>query len=500
MKKIFLIVCTLFIVNCLSVLNSQAQVSELKDAIAGLENKVKVRTLANGLKIIAYQRSFAPIFSGVISVRVGGSDEKLGQTGISHMLEHMAFKGTETIGTTDYKAEKKLLDQLEVLVKQTSNGQLDQMSPTQRHEWEAIHEQLKKYWVVNAFTHEYEIRGAEDLNASTDQDITQYVSSFPKNAFEFWCWAETQRILYPVMRQFYKERDVVMEERLMRFENQPEGKLYELLIGTAFFVHPYRYPTIGYDFDIKNLTAEMISEFHHKYYVANNIVVSIVGDINDQDLDLAEKYFSKLPAGPAPERPTIVEPVQQGRKEVVLNAEAEPTIYLGYKKPVYPHPDDALLTLVASMLASTKVSPLYTELVKNRRMVISVDQDEVPSSVYPNLLTFSMQAKSPFSNQQVEKAFLEIIEKFKNGQYPPELLEIAKRKIAIMVLGAMKSNLSLAKQLSESELIYEKGWRSLTDWFEQIAKANDQDIQRVAKKYLQSSALTIGRIEKKASN
>ncbi len=440
-----------------------------------------------------YRRGQAPVFSGVVSVRVGGVDEKEGQTGISHMFEHMAFKGTPVLGTTDHEAEKTLLVQLEKLADNRKKGA--EISAKDQAEWVKIHDALKKIWSTDDFTKEYRVRGGEGQNATTAKELTTYMVDMPRSAFEFWCWIESERLLRPVLRQFYQERDVVMEERRMRYDDSPDGKLYELLLSTAYTQHPYRNPVIGYPQDINSLTASETDEFRRKYYVPGNIVVSIVGDIDlEKDLATIEKYFGKLQAGTMPARVNIVEPEQEGQREVRYNTEAAPQAYIAYKKVNYPHPDDAPVSIMAEMLSGSRSSPLYKELVEKRRILSSIGNDESPGTAYPNLLIFAGVVKTPYSNDEFIKAFDEVIAKFQAEPINQELLDITKRSIAMNYLGHLESSQGLAIDFASSELLH-GGWQAAIDWYEQAMAVTKEDIARVAKIYLRPQARTIARVE-----
>jgi predicted Zn-dependent peptidase len=470
-----------------------AQTDESSKALDSIRRKVEMRTLPNGLRVIMYKRGWAPVFSGVVTVRVGGVDEKEGQTGISHMFEHMAFKGTQQIGTSNFEAENILLAELEkIMAQQKSDGSLSEELLRERGR---IEQELTKIWTGDEFVRLYRVNGAEDMNATTSKELTTYMSSFPKTSFEFWCQTESDRLLQPVLRQFYQERDVVMEERRMRYDDSPEGKLYELLLATSYLMHPYRTPVIGYEHDLKSLTAAATEEFRKKFYVPNNIVVSVVGDIDaEKDFPVIEKYFGRLPAGAEPSRPQVLEPGQQGQREVILKAFAAPQAYLAYRKPNYPHPDDPVLGVMAELLVGSRSSPLYKYLVEEKKVVSSIDHDEAPGTAYPNLLIFAGVPKAPAGNDAFIKAFDDKIEEFKRSLVDIELLEIAKRDMAMDYLMHLQSSLDLAKSFASAELLH-GGWSAVISWYESAMAVSPQDIQRVAREYLKRDNRTISKIE-----
>lgn len=472
---------------------SQAQTDESSKALAVLREHTQMRTLANGLRVIMYQRGMAPVFSGIVMVRVGGVDEPEGQTGISHMFEHMAFKGTPKIGTTDYEEEKKLLTELEgIMSQQKFDGTLPDTVMERQANIEAA---LSKLWKADDFVRQYRIQGAEDMNATTGKELTTYMSSLPKPSFEFWCKTESERLISPVLRQFYQERNVVMEERRMRYEDSPDGKLYELLLSSAFTVHPYRNPVIGYAHDIRGLTASMTEVFRRKYYVPSNTVVSVVGDINpEKDFPIIEKYFGRIPVGTDPSRPQVLEPEQQGQREVRLNTHAAPQAFIAYKKPNYPHPDDPALGVMSEMLAGTRSSPMHKELVQKRRLITGIDYDESPGTAYPNLLIFYGVPRQPHTNDEFIAGFDSVLSKFQQGPIDPNLLEVAKRSLAMDYLAGLQANMSLAENFASAELLH-GGWAAILDWYEKAMAVTGSDVQAVAKGYLKPATRTIGRIE-----
>lgn len=474
-----------------------AATEESGDALQELAKRVRTFRLSNGLRVIMYKRGTAPVFAGVVTVRVGGSDETIGETGISHMLEHMAFKGTPVIGTRDYKREKPLLEELEELAAaERKHGKLTEEQAARR---EQIDSQLKDLWVLGDFSNQYDKRGASGMNATTDKETTKYFVNFPRNAFEFWCWMESERILNPVMRQFYTERDVVMEERRMRFEDDPQGKLYEMMLAAVYSQHPYRNPVIGYDFDLSRLTATMVAGFHKLYYTPDNIVVAVVGDVDpDRDIAVLEKYFGRIPPGTRPPLPDITEPQQSGERRITLKTRASPQFYVSYRKPNYPHPDDAAISVMAEILVGSKISPLYTELVKRKKIASEIGYYEGPGDAYPNLMIFYASTTNPYRNQDVLDAFDAVIGRFKSGGITAEDLAIAKRSVAMQYLAHLKSNMSLAKDFSESEAIY-NNWKASLDWYDDLVNVSVADVNRVAEKYLIEDARTIAVIENNAS-
>lgn len=473
---------------------SQAQANDSSSALKEMAAKVKTYTLSNGLQVIFYRRGEAPIFAGAVVVRVGGSDEQPGQTGISHLFEHMAFKGSRTVGTKDYAAERKLLERLEELALESDAGQ--NLKPEQKREWDQIHDQLRELWISDDFTVRYEKQGAIGQNATTDKEFTKYFVSLPRSAFEFWCKMEADRLVAPVMRQFYQERDVVLEERRMRYEDDPGGKLYELLLGTAYQRHPYRAPVIGYERDIRSLTARQLEEFRKRYYVPSNMVVALVGRVDPEaDIKIVEEYFGAIPLGAPVQRSIMEEGPQEGQRRSDISMKASPEVVVAYRKPNYPHPDDPPISVMAEILAGGRTSPLFTELVKRKQIAASIDNDEGPGVAYPNLLMFAGSVKAPHSPDTFINAFDTVINRFRRNGATAEQLEIAKRSIGVEYLGHLRSNQSLALDFATSQLTYGT-WRASVEWYDKMLQVSLDDVQRVARQYLVPTQRTIGTIER----
>lgn len=470
-----------------------AEETDIAGTIKELSSRVKLKTLSNGLRVVMYRRGVAPVFSGYVGARVGGVDEVTGATGLSHMLEHMAFKGTEVVGTKDFAKEKPLLDELEGLMHKQDDGQ--KLSAEEVARVKDIYGQLKNLWVMGAFTNEYTARGGSGMNARTTKEATEYYVDLPRSQFEFWCWMESERILKPVMRQFYQERDVVREERRMRFDDPPGGKLYEMLLGTAYRVHPYRNPVIGYEADIAKLSAKAAAELHARYYVPSNIVVSVVGDVDpDKDIGVLEKYFGRISSATAPAAPSIVEPKQEGERDLEVKMRANPLTLVAYHKVQYPDKDDPAIGIMTHAFAGTNVSPLYQELVEKRKVVSEVSDEEAPGQMYPNLLIFGLAPRAPHNNKEALEAFDEVLEKFKQTGPSDEDIAVAKRALITSMLGSFKSNQSLATSLGGNELLFRR-WDASLDWLEQSLKVSKEDVQRVAKVYLVKENRTVGRVE-----
>ncbi|MCB0309798.1 MAG: insulinase family protein [Bdellovibrionales bacterium] len=465
-----------------------------QEAFDRLEQQVRSFRLNNGLRVFMYRRGIAPVFSGVVSVRVGGVDEQRGQTGISHMFEHMAFKGTKEIGTRDFAREKVLLDELEALKQKEANRK--ELTTQESGRQQEILGMLQGLWDQSAYSKMYEKRGAVGLNASTSSELTNFFVSLPRTQFEFWCWMESERLLEPIMRQFYKERDVVLEELLMRVDNNPNGRLYQDLFGTAFFSHPYRNPVIGYKDDVSRLTASMADNFRRKYYVPSNMAIGLVGDVDpERDIEIVRKYFERLPARPAPQRPSFIEEAQNGERQVIVRKDASPLLYIGYHKQQYPHPDGAALDVLLSVLADGRTSWLDKQLVQKQQVATSVGAFSGPGEMFPDLAVFYLEPKIGHSTLEVKKAYDHVIERFLQVGPSEKEVEKVKRRTTRSFLDQLDSNLSLARDFTSSALIFDD-WRASLQYYDQLVKVNRNDVHRVARQYLTNDNRTVARLEK----
>jgi predicted Zn-dependent peptidase len=282
----------------------------------------------------------------------------------------------------------------------------------------------------------------------------------------------------------------------MRYQDDPGGKLYELLLGTAYQRHPYRDPVIGYERDIRSLTARQLEAFRKRYYVPSNMVVAIVGRVDpESDIKIVEEYFGAIPSGDPVQRSIMEEGPQEGQRRSDISMAASPEVLVAYRKPNYPHPDDPPVSVMAEILAGGRTSPLYTELVKRKQIAASVGHDEGPGVAYPNLLMFAGTVKSPHSPDTFISAFDAVINRFQRSGPTAEQLEIAKRAIGVEYLGHLRSNQSLALDFATSQLAYGT-WKASVEWYDKMLQVSLADIQRVAKQYLVPTQRTIGAIER----
>ncbi len=455
--------------------------------IASFEKRIQVRTLPNGLTVLLLQRKEAPVFSFYTFVDAGGAQDPKGKTGLAHMFEHMAFKGTDKIGTKDYAAEKQVLQQVEVayaayIAERDKRIDRDDKKVQQLEQrWKQLADEAEKYVVRNQFGQVVEENGGVGLNASTSEDETVYFYSMPANRLELWAYLESSRFLHPVMREFYKERDVVYEERRMRVESNPIGRLVEQFTSTAFQAHPYRNPGIGWPSDLHTFSATDAMNFFDTYYVPSNMMVAVVGDIDPATTwPIIEKYFSRLPSKPKPDERTTTEPPQQSIREVEMREMAQPIYVEGYHRPDYRSPDDAVFDAIADVMSSGRTSRLYRSLVRDKKIAaVSAGFSGMPGYKYPHLFAFYAVPIPGRTPEEMRDAIHQEIERLKTTDVTDAELKMVKTRAKAGLIRSLGSNSGLAAQLALYQARY-GDWRELFRQVDRINKVSKEDIRRVA--------------------
>ena len=320
-----LLMCFLGLILALPAWSTAHGQSTLAPYLEQFEKETTVKVLPNGLTLIICERHDAPVFSYRTFVDAGDVNDPAGESGLAHMFEHLAFKGTSQIGTTNYAAEKVALEKVEAAndayeAEYLKHVGRDPKKLAELHKaFLQAQAEAEKYVIPNQFTEIAEANGAHHLNAETGLDDTQFFWSMPENRLELWAWLESSRLADTVPREFYKERDVVVEERRMRTDSDPIGRLVEQFLATAYVAHNYGRSSIGWPSEVSQITATEAMAFHKKYYVGGNLVVAVVGDVDAKTaMQMLEKYFSRVPAGPKPEDMTTVEPKQFAEKSAPI--------------------------------------------------------------------------------------------------------------------------------------------------------------------------------------
>jgi len=488
------------VLKCLVVL--AISISAATCFAQGLAERVHEHTLKNGMKLLMVPRHTSPTVAAWIRFKVGSVDERSDERGLAHLLEHMLFKGTKTLGTRDYAAEKPLLDKIEQTAQRLMAEQIkrEQADPKVTEQLSAelarLEKEAEKYVVKEEFADLYSRNGGSGYNAFTSKDGTTYLINLPANKLELWAAIESDRMQNAVLREFYTEMNVVKEERRRSYDAEPEGKLWETFLANAFNAHPNGQPTIGWMSDIENLTRTKAENFLHKYYAPNNAIVALVGDIDpEKTIALVEKYFAAIPPGTPVPPVAVEEPQQAGEKRTEVIGDAEPELMVGFHKPTLPAPDDYVFDVIDMLLTDGRTSRLYKKLVLEKKLATSVSSFGAPGSRYPNLFIVSATPRAPHSSAEVEAAIYEELERLKAEPMTEKELQQILNHLEFEESRQMASNGGLARNLTEYEAIAGT-WRYLIEHRQKVAKITADDVMRVAKKYFTRQNRNVGFITK----
>lgn len=470
--------------------------------LSSFEKRITTKVLPNGLTLIVCERPEAPVFSYFTFVDAGDANDPGGQSGLAHMFEHLAFKGTKDIGTTDYAAEKVALDKVEQAyaaydTEYRKRVGRDEAKLKELHAaFEQAQAEAQKYVVPNQFTQIAEANGATGLNAQTSLDDTQYYWSMPINRLQLWAYMESDRIGNPVPREFYKERDVVMEERRMRVDSSPIGRMVEQFLATAYVAHPYHRPNVGWESELSQITATEAFAFHQKYYVPANIVIAVVGDVKAEEaMPVLEKYFGPIPAGPKPEEMTTVEPPQTSEKSVILKEPTQPLYLEGYHKPDYRDPDDAVYDAIQDIFSNGRTSRLYRSLVRDQQISAQAEGfSGFPGDKYPGLFAFFAVPNPDHTPAEMRTAIHKEIDKLKTTDVTDDELAMFKTRARADLLRGLGDNQGLAEQLATYQMRY-GDWRELFNQLKRIDAVTKTDIRRVANKTFTDGNRTYAMVE-----
>ena len=476
-------------------------------SLTDFEKRVHEFTLDNGFKFLVLERHEAPVVSFNTYADVGSVDEVKGITGMAHVFEHMAFKGSRTVGTLDYAGEAQLLEKVDeaflALKKERSKktGADPQLLAELQQRLEEAQEEASRFMVHDEFEEAFIRAGSVGLNASTSSDATRYVVSLPSNKVELWMALESNRFLNPVLREFYKEKDVVKEERRMRTENRPRGRLMEEFLAVAFKAHPYGEPIIGHMSDVETMTRSEAKAFFQTFYVPSNLTLAIVGDVRVEEIQsLAETYFGRIPGAPKPDPVETVEPPQSGQRRVVVEDPSQPWVVTGYHTPDINHADSAVFEAISDILGTGRTSRLYKSLVKEQKIAVNSSAFQgFPGSKYPGLFVFFTTPARGHTTQECEEAVAAELERLKTEPVSAQDLEKFKTRSRASVVRALASNRGLARQLTFYEVVT-GDWRNLFKQLDEIDRVTHQDIQRVAREYFTSKNSVVGVIETSQSD
>ena len=532
-----------------------------------LEDKVSEFYLDNGMKFVVVKRDVSPTFFGVVAFDVGSINERDGLTGISHLLEHMMFKGTTTVGTTNYSKEKKYLKRIDELALEImevrprigewrldifddfSRDLLSSMPDEKKEEigsdkvleLSALVDMLasaeeappeadlyptlmnesgvdylgeyqylkgleldlakaqrehKQFVIKDELWDTYKQHGGRMLNAFTANDLTAYIVALPANRLELWMMLESDRMKDAVFREFYSERDVVMEERRLG-ENDPESELWDAFMAAAFQASAYGRPVVGWMSDLEMMTRQDVETHFRQYYAPNNSTAMLVGDLDPAEVEkLAKKYFGRIPSQEPPPAVVTFEPEQKGERRVIVEFDANPQVLVGYHVPVAPHPDAYAIHMLVAVLGQGRTSRLYKKIYEEMELTSQAPRVSTePGAKMPNLLYIDAVPRHPHTTVEVEQAIYAEIDAI--AQDPPTERELQRIRNGIdaQMVRSLGSNYGIAFQLGFSELI-RGDWRTYLTDTERVKAVTPEQVSMVAERYLTPANRTVATLVK----
>jgi predicted Zn-dependent peptidase len=474
------------------------------------EIRVEEKTLPNGMRFLFYENHASPTVTLGWAAHVGSVNEREGITGISHLFEHMMFKGTHVIGTKNYALDLQNIEAQEAIQEQmraemtAMRGQLrrgeiadltNPASQTPRYrelsrQFEALVKSQRANIVKDELDEIYTRNGAEGLNAQTNEDFTQYFVRLPKNRVELWAWLESDRLLHRVFREFYSERDVVYEERRRSVEATPLGKYDEAFTALFWEAHPYKWPVIGWPSDVASISKADADAYFASHYSPENLTAVLAGDFVTAEVwPLLTRYFGRIPRGGVKASEVVTEePAQLGEKRFNAAAETSPTVRMWWHGVPFLHKDRPVLELM-SYLLSFRTGRLYKSLVLSRKIANEASAT-LDVKKYGGIFEIEATVKDGSEPAAVEKAIDEEIEAIQKTPVPPDELEKVKNEAEADAYRRLTSPFFIALQLMAYDALGD--WREINLLSGEMARVSAEDIRRVAAAYLTKDNRTVG--------
>ncbi len=487
----------------IALLATAVLLCSLPAAAQDAEVPVKEFFLENGMEILMVERHESPTVTGGWLARVGSVNEEVGATGIAHLFEHMMFKGSRTIGTTDYEQEAEIMGKLDA-VRLEMDAEYERMREAKRRgeitgsiylpenqterlaelreKMQALQEQQKAFIVNNEFDQIYTEAGGSGMNAGTWEDGTFYFNVVPSNKLELWFWMESERLLNPVFREFYSERDVVREERRRGVESDPTAKFEEQFDFMFWGSVPYHHPTLGWPSDIESVGRAQADKFFATYYAPNNITVALVGDFDsERALALAKQYFGRIPRGDNEPPPMVTEEIEQlTERRMTAQADTNPSVQIRWHTVPFVHNDVYAVDVLEEVL-SGRTGRLYKSLVEAEQIATGEPYAAGRAFKYGGFLEIGAELAEGVDHQTVEEALLTEVQRLKDEPVPQRELQKVKNQSLADSYRRLQSNYFLMVQL----LWYRASgdWRYLNDSPAKFQAVTAEDVQRVANTY-----------------
>ncbi len=463
--------------------------------------EVQEHILDNGMKLLLVPQEGDPNIACGWVARVGSVNERPGVTGVAHLFEHMMFKGTHAIGSRDIQRDLKIIEELDAIKAQIREeeakltedfrvGRIDDPTSTQhrseRHkqllaQFGALLEEQRGLLLKDEFSRLYTVEGGSGMNAFTSNDVTAYFVNVPSNKLELWFWMESDRLLNPVFREFYAERDVVREERRMRTDSTPTGKIDEQFEALFWMASPYAWPVVGWSNDVENITREEALEFFDIYYAPNNLTAVLVGDFDaDEALEFGNRYFGRLERGRKPPPPMRTREVPQlAEQRLIAYAETRPMVRARFHTVPDAHADEAVLLMLGSIL-NGRTGRFFKSLVLEQQVATQAGA-AVNGLKYDGYFELVGIARPPNDLAKVEQALYDEIEVLKKELVGERELQKVKNQELADSFRRLESKTGLMIQLLQYEGLGE--WDNINRFSERMQAVTPEDIQRVARKY-----------------
>lgn len=494
LRREFILFFIIFFLKTILVFSASIDINIIKKTYF---DSVESFKLENGLKVVLIKKNSAPIVSCRIIYKVGSRFEETGYTGISHMLEHMMFKGTKKLGTKDYKLDSLVwvkIDSLYPLMMNFLENSDSLMYKRVKNEYDSLMNINNKIAIKNHYFLLMDKEGAQDVNAYTTKDGTFYFATLPKNKLELFFATESDRMINSTFREFYTERSVVREERRRRYENRPRGMAWEKLIAYSYISHPYRNPVIGWGDDIENYTIDYLRSYYKKYYAPNNAILVVVGDIDfNKTKKLINKYFSHIPSSHIERRHITKESIHHEERRIKLDVKAEPFVYLSYNIYKNSVKDNVILDLIETILSGGNSSLIYRELIKKKKIVVSGDAFYYTLKD-PGLFVFTF---TPSENIKVDSVIVELdslLCRIKSGKIDDYQIGRAKNVMYNYYIRQFEGFSSMNSLVGWYELIYED-WRYILKYLEILDSITKDDIIKKANEVFKKENRTIVYVE-----
>ena len=451
-------------------------------AQAGVKLPVHKEVLDNGLTVLLHPNKQAPTVSCRLFYVTGSVHEVPGKSGLAHILEHELFKGTKKVGVTDSIADVAFMareDSLQALIRPAKLAGDTATVKKLTAEHDSLLNEQRKLFVKDELWNAYQSAGGTGLNAFTTDLMTAYIVTLPKDKIELFMWLESDRMQNAVLREFYSERDVVREERRMRYDDKPTGRFFETMNSLIYEAFPYRVPTIGWPSDIMNLTREMADEHYRKYYKPRNAILVLAGDLDTTStMEMVKKYFGNIPAGEAFPPITVRDPEQVGEKRFTQVRPDAPNIYsLVFKTAEVG--DSSLYALdIAEGVLNGRSGRLYKRLVEEEKLAVSVKAGNSPNK-YVSEFSVMVSLRLDADAAKAEKIVWEELERLKTEPVSEREFQKVKNHAYAGLVRSFTDMENVATMLAWYEMYGD--YHIFLNWADALEKVTPAQVQEVAK-------------------